>query len=465
MKKLSLLLGVLTILCFSSLTFSQLLVSEDFTGDVVGTVIGQGGWSQASGTDFPSIATTTPLTHTGYNGGGGAYATWPGYSATSRVYKLFSPTGVVASGNVYYCSFLIRLTAVGAGTGTADSYCFTWGDAAGSSSNLCPKLYAQSSGAGYQIGISKQSTNPAAITWGTTVWNLGDTHLIVEKYVFNTLGAGHDDGVYLWVDPDLSSEPVMTSAECQNDGTTNTLDVDFDNYQTPAGGIGSIIFNSRPGAQNYQGAFDGIRLAYGTSSAAAWANLNAANSTPVELTSFTASVANGAVNLSWNTATEVNNREFNVERSTNKTDWTILTSIQGNQTSTKPIAYSYVDKSVSQSGNYYYRLKQIDNNGTFKYSSIVEVDVNSPSVFSLNQNYPNPFNPSTMISYSLPQASNVKLIVYNAIGQPVRVLENSFKSAGTYNVSFNASELSSGIYFCQIEAGQFSQIRKMMLLK
>ena len=83
----------------------------------------------------------------------------------------------------------------------------------------------------------------------------------------------------------------------------------------------------------------------------------------------------------------------------------------------------------------------------------------------MNQNYPNPFNPSTIISYSLPQASYVKLIVYNAIGQPVRTLENGFKNSGTYDVTFNASELSSGIYFCKIEAGQFSQIRKMMLLK
>ena len=128
-------------------------------------------------------------------------------------------------------------------------------------------------------------------------------------------------------------------------------------------------------------------------------------------------------------------------------------------------SYSYVDKSVGNAGKYYYRLKQIDNDGSFKYSSIVEADVNSPSVFALNQNYPNLFNPSTIISYSLPIASNVKLIVYNAIGQPIRVLENGFKNSGTYNVAFNASELSSGIYFCKIEAGQFSQIRKMMLVK
>src|ERR1035437_784386 len=466
MKKLSLFFGVLAIICFSNLTFSQLLFSEDFTGLTVGTLIGQSSWTQAGGSDFLSVATTTPLTYTGYNGGGGAYATMPVWTGTSRVIKLFSPTGVVATGNVYYFSFLLNLTQTFATTGTTANYCLSLGDAAGTSSNLSPKLYARTDvgGTGFNIGICKQSTTITNITWGATVLNLNQTYLVIEEYKFNTLGAGHDDEVYLWVNPSLSSVPVTTSAECQNNGITNILDVDFDNYNAVAGGIGSVIWNSR-GAGNPVGAFDGVRLAYGTSDAVAWANLAAGSIVPVELTSFTASVSKGAVNLSWNTATEVNNMGFNVERSANKTDWTKIAFIQGNQTSTKPIAYSYVDKSVSQSGNYYYRLKQADNDGTSKYSSIVEAGVNSPSVLSLNQNYPNPFNPSTIISYSLPMASNVKLIVYNSIGQPVSVLENGFKNAGSYNVSFNASELSSGIYFCKIEAGQFSQIRKMMLLK
>jgi hypothetical protein len=83
----------------------------------------------------------------------------------------------------------------------------------------------------------------------------------------------------------------------------------------------------------------------------------------------------------------------------------------------------------------------------------------------LSQNYPNPFNPNTIINYNLPQASNVKLIVFNTIGQTVKVLENGFMGAGNYSVSFNASELPSGLYFYKIEAGQFSQTKKMMLMK
>jgi hypothetical protein len=257
-----------------------------------------------------------------------------------------------------------------------------------------------------------------------------------------------------WINPSLTSEPDTNAASVTYGGDST--------YSTYS--LGAIMWHNR-GVNNPLGSIDGIRVAKSTnSSAEAWSYLNAAT-VPVELTSFSASVTKGAVNLSWKTATEVNNMGFNVERSANKSDWTKIAFVQGNQTSTSTIVYSYVDKSVSNAGKYYYRLKQIDNNGSFKYSSIVEADVNSPSVFSLNQNYPNPFNPSTIISYSLPQASNVKLIVYNAIGQPVRVLENGFKNSGTYNVTFNASELSSGIYFCKIEAGQFSQIRKMMLLK
>jgi hypothetical protein len=106
-----------------------------------------------------------------------------------------------------------------------------------------------------------------------------------------------------------------------------------------------------------------------------------------------------------------------------------------------------------------------DYDGSFKYSQVVETEVAVPKNYELSQNYPNPFNPNTIISYSLPLASNVKIIIYNSLGQTVKVLENGFKNAGNYSVNFNATELSSGTYFYKIEAGQFSQIKKMMLLK
>jgi hypothetical protein len=185
---------------------------------------------------------------------------------------------------------------------------------------------------------------------------------------------------------------------------------------------------------------------------------------PVELGLFTA-VANGkTIQLNWSTQTEKNSNKFNIERKTINANWALIGSVKAAVLSNSPKQYSFTDKNL-QSGKYQYRLKMIDNDGTFEYSKIVETEVAVPKNYELNQNFPNPFNPNTVISYSLPLSSDVKLIVYNSLGQTVKVLENGFKNAGTYSVNFIAAELPSGTYFYKIEAGQFSQIKKMILLK
>ena len=202
-----------------------------------------------------------------------------------------------------------------------------------------------------------------------------------------------------------------------------------------------------------------------TTSFSNWTVSDAANTLPVELTSFTARLNGTSVNLTWHTATELNNTGFDVERNFNSGSWEKISFIKGAGNSNSIRNYSFSDSKLSKTGNYSYRLKQVDNNGTFKYSNIVEVNFTAPHVYSLSQNYPNPFNPSTVIEYSLPKGTNVKLLVYNAIGQTVKILENGFQDAGYYHITFNASALPSGIYFYKIEAGQFSQIKKMMLVK
>ena len=185
---------------------------------------------------------------------------------------------------------------------------------------------------------------------------------------------------------------------------------------------------------------------------------------PVELGLFTAIPNGRTIQLNWDTKTEKNSNKFDVERETIGTNWVTIGSVKAAVLSNSPKQYSYSDKNL-QSGKYQYRLKMIDNDGTFEYSKIIETEVAVPQNYELNQNFPNPFNPNTVISYSLPSASNVKLIVFNSLGQTVKVLENGFKNAGTYSVNFNAAELPSGTYFYKIEAGQFSQIKKMILLK
>jgi hypothetical protein len=187
-----------------------------------------------------------------------------------------------------------------------------------------------------------------------------------------------------------------------------------------------------------------------------------AGSLPVELSSFTVSAVQSSVTLSWSTATETNNNGFEIQRSTDGEFFTIG-FVQGNGTTTEMHEYSYVDRDLS-AGSYSYRLKQMDYNGSYSYSSVVDVDV-SPTQFELAQNYPNPFNPSTTINFTIPQSSVVTLKVYNTLGQEVKTLINGNMESGVHSISFDASDLNSGIYFYKLEAGQFSDVRKMTLIK
>jgi hypothetical protein len=184
---------------------------------------------------------------------------------------------------------------------------------------------------------------------------------------------------------------------------------------------------------------------------------------PVELASFTASVINKEVHLSWNTASEKNNSGFEVQRSADNKTFSRIGFVSGRGTSNESNVYSYIDRSVS--GTLYYRLKQVDFDGTYKYSKTVEVSSLSPVQFSLSQNYPNPFNPSTTISYSLPQDNFVSLKVYNVLGNEVATLVNEQITAGAHKVNFNASNLSSGVYYYTIRTGNFTSTKKLMLLK
>ncbi len=193
---------------------------------------------------------------------------------------------------------------------------------------------------------------------------------------------------------------------------------------------------------------------------------------PVELTTFSTLIVDNNVVLNWETATEVNNYGFNVERkyitqiASNLSDtWAKIGFIEGNGNSNSPKYYSYTDNAIEASGKYLYRLKQIDIDGSFEYSDVVEVNLGTPQVFELKQNFPNPFNPTTSIQFNLPQDGHVRLSVFNIVGEEVRELLNNNIAAGYHSVNFDASSLNSGLYLYKIEAGNFVQIRKMMLVK
>ncbi|MFI5407243.1 MAG: T9SS type A sorting domain-containing protein, partial [Nitrososphaerales archaeon] len=182
---------------------------------------------------------------------------------------------------------------------------------------------------------------------------------------------------------------------------------------------------------------------------------------PVELVSFAAARDNNDVVLSWFTATETNNRGFEVQRKTNG-DYEAIAFVEGNGTTTETQNYIFRDKDVP-SGTYSYRLKQMDYDGSFSYSDAVEIE--QPAVFYLAQNFPNPFNPTTNIVYSVPVDGNVTLKVYDVLGNEVSTLVDEFRQAGTFNVSFDGSNLSSGVYYYRLTAGEMTTTKKLMLTK
>ncbi len=291
--------------------------------------------------------------------------------------------------------------------------------------------------------------------------------------------AGADYGIYKSTDDGISWTQVTPSSIV---GYVKDIKVTKNNIITAAGGgfyfstDEGVTWESVPsGIENiyltsisldsldnvYVGSYNGVYL------------LN--KPVPVELLSFSSSVVDNDVTLIWITATETNNAGFQVERretiNERSDDWKNIAFVNGNGTTTEPQSYPFVDENLS-AGNYQYRLKQIDFDGTFEYlptgqagSNTIEVEINPPAKFSLEQNYPNPFNPSTKISWQSPVSSWQTLKVYDVLGNEVATLVNEEKLAGEYEVEFKAVELSSGIYFYQLKVGEFIQTKKMTILK
>jgi len=191
---------------------------------------------------------------------------------------------------------------------------------------------------------------------------------------------------------------------------------------------------------------------------------------PVELTSFSAQTYKGEIVLNWKTATETNNKGFEVQRSTDGSSYTTIGFVEGHGTSTNVHEYRFTDPTAHKLSSAYYRLRQVDFSGTFEYSQVIEIKDIAPVDFKVSQNYPNPFNPTTTIDFSIPENSQVTISVYNLIGQKIATLFNGKISAGNHKVDFNAEDLTSGIYVYHFNAlaesgSDYSITKKMTLLK
>jgi hypothetical protein len=194
---------------------------------------------------------------------------------------------------------------------------------------------------------------------------------------------------------------------------------------------------------------------------------------PVELNSFYAAIFNNHIKLTWTTSTEIDNYGYDVERkkieNNFENNWDKIAFIPGAGNSNSTKNYSYTDKNLLP-GNYQYRLKQLDNSGAYEYSFTLETVLNPPAEFSLSQNYPNPFNPTTQIRFELPLTSMVDLKIYDILGREIKTLVKGELNPGTYAYEWDGrnnfgTPVSSGMYRYRITAGNFSETKKMMLLK
>ncbi len=282
------------------------------------------------------------------------------------------------------------------------------------------------------------NVNWAALSTQTVTWNVANTNASpVNCANVNILLS--TDGGNTW--------PIVLAANTPNDGSE---DVTIPDNQVTTARIkveaaGNIFFDISN------------------------VNFTISQPIPVELTLFTAVRLETGILLNWETATETNNSGFEVERSRDFEIFTSIGFVPGKGTTTQKSIYNFIDNDI-QIGNYYYRLKQVDFDGTSKYYNVVLVDAGLPKDFAVMQNYPNPFNPSTSIKFQLPVDSKVRVEVFNLLGEKIADLLNDQLSAGFHNVSFDAANQASGIFYYVVTASgtdgsEFRSIKKMVLMK
>jgi len=329
------------------------------------------------------------------------------------------------------------------------------------------KVYSWGGNYSGQLGIGDNTNSNVPV--------IVDASDVLSGKTLTTIAAGYQHSLAVDSDGNVYSWGKNSSGQLGNGNTTdNNIPVQVNSSGSlsgktiiaiATGKYHSIALDSEGGIYTWGYNIDG-QLGDGSNTRRTTPVLSNYNSAlPVELTTFTASnIENKKVQLNWSTATEVNNYGFQVERRKGIGEWKEINFIEGSGNSNSPKHYEYVDENVS-GGKYSYRLKQIDIDGNFGFSKFVEVELGLPVEYKLSQNYPNPFNPTTQIQYTLPNNESVTLKIYNLLGSEVATLVNQNQPAGSYEINFDASNLTSGIYFYQISAGNFNQVRKMMLVK
>lgn len=448
MKKVCALFLFCVASCFvAGIGRGQLLFEDNFNYPAGDSLRGHG-WN-ITGTSVvnPVSVTLTGLSYTGYPSSGIGNGVTLNNTGQDVHDTLTSPA---TSGSVY-ASLLVRVTAA-----QASDYFFHLTRTAAPTTDFYARTFVRlASNSNLAFGIQKgaaSATNPVAYT--DSVYSTGITYLLVVKYVFNT-GTTTDDQVSLFVfsDPTLpSSEPTPTVGPIS--GT-----------QTDVLELGLVALRQGTASTAPTLIIDGIRVGLTWNDAPL----------PIQLSYFrgTYSQSDNSVQLDWRTISEVNNYGFFVQRSSDRVTASDVSSlIPGHGTTNVPHDYAFTDLNVPSS-NWYYRLKQVDLDGSVYYTewimivaSPTSVGETVPKVFALQQNYPNPFNPETHIKFSVEKTGRTSLRVFDLVGQEVALLFDEVAEAGKYyDLTFKGTNLTSGVYFYKLESGNNVAMKKLMLLK
>ncbi|MCS7228712.1 MAG: T9SS type A sorting domain-containing protein [Candidatus Kryptonium sp.] len=196
------------------------------------------------------------------------------------------------------------------------------------------------------------------------------------------------------------------------------------------------------------------------------------NPLPVTIKQFFAKVSGNAVKLFIETATEANGfKGFNIYKGESLDAFNLVASYVSNDnlkakgSNAFGAIYEWEDKNVVKGRKYYYKLGAVNANGEELLDRVVEVNVEVPSSFALHQNYPNPFNPTTTIEFDIPKETNAKLEIFNLKGEKVAELINRKLEPGRYSVVVEFRDMPSGVYFYKLTTNEFSDVKKMVLMK
>jgi hypothetical protein len=453
MNRLSLLL--LCLVLAASTGLAQ-LKTENFSYDAGAlTTVAAASWTTNTGAGNKVITVSDGnLSYPGYSASGIGRKISLVSSTTSAEDAYTQFTAISAPGSVVYAAYLINVTdvvGIAENTNASGDYFVALLPSANGSDYVSRVAIRKGSSANtFQLGIKAGKASTQTPEWYVSDLNVGETYLIVNSY--ELVSGATNDIANLWVNPTIGAVPPASNAS-----QVSTMDIADvarfglrQAYNSGAGTTPNVVI-------------DGINISE------FWGE----TLLPVQLSAFSAIRASNDVQLSWSTISEVNNFGFYVERKLDGTSSFVEVPnsfVAGHATTLEPQAYTFTDNTVTP-GVWYYRLRQVDLDGSIGYSEPVKVEfttsvgTETPATYGLSQNYPNPFNPSTDIQFSLAKAGTVSLKVYDMLGREVATLVNGERAAGVQHVMFNAINLPSGAYFYALKAGSFTSMKSMMLVK